>query len=182
LKRVADDPLDEGNYEAIATIYHAFARVAALKVPSISAVRGAVVGGGLNLMLATDLRIVATTARIRSGFLGLGFHPGGGHYALLGRALQRDAVAAIGIFDEEITGARAAEIGLAWEAHPEGGVEPRAFELARKVARLPTVTRMAVASMRAELGPPPLPLPSSIDVERAAQLYSIRNRHGESKP
>ena len=169
------DPLDERNYEAIATIYGAFARIAELKVPSVAAVRGAVVGGGVNLMLVTDVRIIATTTRIASGFLKMGFHPGGGHYALLGRVLPREAVAAVGLFNEEITGVRAVELGLAWQALPEEEVEDRAIELAMRISNSPVVTRMALASMRHEIGPPRLPLAAAMEVERAAQLYSLRH-------
>jgi len=55
-------------------------------MPVIAAVRGAAVGAGYNLMLAADLRIVAEDARLISGFLRIGLHPGGGHFALLADA------------------------------------------------------------------------------------------------
>jgi enoyl-CoA hydratase len=35
-------------------------------------------------MLSTDLRIVAESARIMTGFARIGLHPGGGHFQLLG--------------------------------------------------------------------------------------------------
>jgi enoyl-CoA hydratase len=174
LREMQADPLAEQSFEADTRIYESFNRLAQLKVPSIAAVRGAAVGGGVNLMLATDLRIVAFDARIDSGFLRLGFHPGGGHYAFLARRLSREAVTAIGLFGEAITGARAAELGLAWQAVSADEVEPRARELAVRVARSPAVARMAIASLRHELGPPAMSLASAIELERAAQLYSVR--------
>ena len=48
-----------------------------------AAIRGGAVGAGVNLAFATDLRIVAREARIASGFLPIGLHPGGGHGVLL---------------------------------------------------------------------------------------------------
>lgn len=179
LRALRDDPLDADMYQAIAVIYDSFARVAELQVPTIAAVRGAVVGGGVNLMLATDLRIVAEDARIDSGFLRLGYHPGGGHYALLGRVLPRDAAVAMGVFGEAITGARAATLGLAWEALPEGAVDDRACELAARVAATPDLARMAIGSLRHEVLPPGLALRQAIELERAAQLYSVRNQGKE---
>lgn len=49
---------------------------------------------GMNLFLSTDLRIVARDARLMSGFSRLGLHPGGGHYALMGRRAGREATVA----------------------------------------------------------------------------------------
>ena len=99
-------------------------------MPTIAAVLGAAVGAGINLMLATDLRIVAEDARLISGFLRIGLHPGGGHFGLLAGRAGAEAAAAAGIFGEEISGVRAVQLGLAWEALPAEQVEQRAAELA----------------------------------------------------
>ena len=53
--------------------------VGALRAPTIAAVHGAAVGAGLNLVLATDLRVVAHDARLLGGFQRIGLHPGGGN-------------------------------------------------------------------------------------------------------
>jgi enoyl-CoA hydratase len=134
------------------------------------------VGAGINLMLATDLRIVAEDARLISGFLRIGLHPGGGHFGLLAGRAGTEAAAAAGIFGEEISGLRAAQLGLAWEALPSEQVEERAAELARRAARDPQLARKATASMRTELGPPRLPWAAALEVERGAQLWSLRRR------
>jgi enoyl-CoA hydratase len=144
-------------------------------VPSIAAVRGAAVGAGINLMLATDLRIVAEDARLISGFLRIGLHPGGGHFGLLAGRAGAEA----GIFGEEISGLRAVQLGLAWEALPSEQVEERAAELARRAASDPQLARKATASLRTELGPPRLPWAAALEVERGAQLWSLRRRSGQ---
>ena len=86
------------------------------------------------------------------------------------------AAAAAGIFGEEISGLRAVQLGLAWEALPSERVEERAAELARRAARDPQLARKAVASLRIELGPPRLPWAAALEVERGAQLWSLRRR------
>jgi enoyl-CoA hydratase len=169
-------PLDEGNYAQLGEIYRAFTRFGELKVPTVAAVRGAAVGAGLNLMLAADLRIVADDARIVSGFLRIGLHPGGGHFGLLGERAGRETAAALGLFGLEISPARAVELGLAWEARPSAEVEERAVEIARGAARDPALSRLALASLRAELGPPALPWPANVAVERGPQLWSMARR------
>lgn len=170
------DPARPDNFRALGHTYSAFVRVGELKPPTVAAVRGHAVGAGVNLMLATDLRVVAETARIITRFLHIGLHPGGGHFALLGRLAGREAAAAMGLFGQEISGRRAAELGLAWEALPEPEVEPRALELARSVAGDPELARAAARSLRLELGPPPVPWAVALEAEKAVQMWSLRRR------
>ena len=117
------DPADPEVYSGLSAVYRSFERVGLLQAPTIAAVRGGAVGAGLNLMLATDLRVVARDARLISGFLPIGLHPGGGHGALLGRTGAREAAAAMALFGEQLDGERAAALGLAWVAVDDGDVD-----------------------------------------------------------
>jgi len=177
LEEVSRDPAEERRYASLGGIYRAFTRVGQLQVPTIAAVRGAAVGAGINLMLATDLRIVAEDARLISGFLRIGLHPGGGHFGLLAERAGAEAAAAAGLFGEEISGLRAMQLGLAWQALPSEQVQARAAELALRAAQDPELARKATASLRLELGPPGLPWAAALEVERGAQLWSLRRRH-----
>jgi enoyl-CoA hydratase len=177
LAAVGRDPADPDQFTALGTIYAAFARVGALEPPTIAAVRGGAVGAGLNLMLATDLRIVAAGARLVAGFQQLGLHPGGGHGALMGRSAGREATAAMALFGEPIDGGRAAALGLAWAAVGDEDVEPAALELAARAGADPELSRRAAWSMRTELGPPPLSWPAALELERSSQMWSMRRRH-----
>src|ERR1700751_4320458 len=120
LDEVGRDPVEENRYAALGGIYRAFTRAGQLEMPTIAAVRGAAVGAGVNLMAATDLRFVAEDARLISGFLRIGLHPGGGHFGLLAGRAGAEAAAAAGIFGEEISRPRGAELGPAWGAPPSG--------------------------------------------------------------
>lgn len=170
------DPATDSNYQAISLAYRAFVRVGELAPPTIAAVRGHAVGAGVNLMLATDLRVVAETARILPGFHRIGIHPGGGHFMLLGRLAGREAAAALSVFGEQIDGRRAAQLGLAWEALPEAEVEPRALALARQAAHDPALARVAIRTLRLELGPPMASWPQALEAERASQMWSLRRK------
>jgi enoyl-CoA hydratase len=175
LAACAADPTDAGNYAALDHIYRAFTRVGELKMPVVAAVRGHAVGAGVNLVLAADLRIVAETARIATGFLDIGVHPGGGHFTLMNRLAGREATALLSLFGEPINGAEAARIGLASAALPSEEVEPRCLELAHRVARKPALARAMVRSFRLSSGPPALPWHAALEAERASQLWSLRN-------
>lgn len=176
LAEAGRDPAQAQNFSDLGLTYKAFVRVGELQAPTIAAVRGHAVGAGANLMLATDLRIVAESARIITRFLQIGLHPGGGHLLLLSRLAGREAAAAMSIFGEEIDGRRAVELGLAWQALPEAEVEPRALELARRVAADPELARAAIRSLRLEAGPPALSWPVALETERAVQMWSLRRR------
>lgn len=176
LAEAGRDPMAGKSYRELGLTYQGFVRVGELQAPTIAAVRGHAVGAGVNLMLATDLRLVAESARIMTGFARIGIHPGGGHFALLARLAGREAAAALSVFGEEIDGRRAAELGLAWRALPEAEVEPAARELAERVAGDPELARASVRSLRLELGPPALPWPAALEVERAVQMWSLRRR------
>lgn len=170
------DPAEPGLYREMGRIYSAFARVGALEPPTIAAVRGGAVGAGLNLALATDLRIVAEDATLLSGFQQIGIHPGGGHSALLSRAVGRETANALQLFGASISGMRAVELGLAWAAVPADAVEPTALDLARVPAKDPELARRTARSMRTIAGPPAIPWPAALDLERASQMWSLRRR------
>jgi len=176
LARAGADPASEQSYRDLGAVYAAFVRVGDLKMPTIAAVRGHAVGAGVNLMLAADLRVVALTARVIPGFLQIGLHPGGGHFTLLNRLAGRETAAALGLFGEEISGRRAAELGLAWSAVAEEEVEATAMRLAERVAADPDLARATVRSFRLETGPPSVPWAVAVEAERPAQMWSLRRR------
>jgi enoyl-CoA hydratase len=174
LKAAGRDSGADANFKDLQSVYGAFARVGRLEPPTVAAVRGAAVGAGVNLVFATDLRILAEDAKLIAGFMRIGLHPGGGHFALVARTAGREAAVAMAIFGEEVDGRRAVEIGLAWEALPAGEVEARAHELAKRAARDPELARAVTRSMRLELGPPGIPWPVALEAETAVQLWSLR--------
>src|SRR4029450_9661948 len=116
LAQAGEDPAAPEQFAGMSAIYRSFARVGELEPPTVAAIRGGAVGAGLNLALATDLRVVAEDAVLMAGFLPIGLHPGGGHTVLLGRLGSREAAAALTLFGERLTGAELVERGLAWDA------------------------------------------------------------------
>ncbi|MGI8722838.1 MAG: enoyl-CoA hydratase-related protein [Geodermatophilaceae bacterium] len=176
LDRAGEDPAGAEHFAGIGSVYEAFVRVGNLAVPTVAAVRGAAVGAGVNLLLATDLRVVAKDARVIAGFATIGLHPGGGHFTLLDRLGGRELAAAVGVFGAELSGQRAYELGIAWAAVDDDAVDERAFDLARTAAKDPALARRTVQTMRQELGPPGVSWPVAVEMERGAQMWSLRRR------
>lgn len=171
-------PADADNRDALAAIYACFSAVASLPVPTIAAVKGAAVGAGLNLALACDVRIMATDARILSGFLRIGLHPGGGHFTMLERLVGPQAAVAMTLLGEELTGQRLVDVGLAWEILDAALVDDRALELAGRMADH-RLTRDAMATFRAQSASRQLPLATAIRAEQAAQFDSLARGGGQ---
>src|SRR4051794_11556733 len=176
LAEAGSDPAEDVRYRGMSAIYRSFARVGELAPPTVAAISGGAVGAGLNLALATDLRVVADDAVLLSGFIPIGLHPGGGHTALLGRLGSRETASALTLFGERLTGAELVDRGLAWRAVPAAEVDDAAVALASVPAKDPELARRTAASLRATLGPPAVPWAVALELERATQMWSMRRR------
>jgi enoyl-CoA hydratase/carnithine racemase len=121
-----------------------YEQVASLPQPTISAIHGWCLGGGLELALATDFRIADETAVLGFPELGLGILPSSGGtlraVRLLGPARAKEVILIGGRLD-----ARAAQAaGLLTEVVTEGRAVDRARELAAQLAEQSPVA-LAVA-------------------------------------
>lgn len=178
LAQAGKDPVEDTSYRNLETVYEAFTTIGAIDLPTIAAVRGAAVGAGLNLALATDLRVVSRTARFLPGFAQIGIHPGGGHLTLLHRVAGREAAAAMGLFGEEVDGERAVDLGIAWSAHDDADVDDAARAVAARAAADPELARRLVRSFRRETAPGGMPWEVAAELERSPQMWSLRRKHG----
>ena len=117
-------------------------RVAALPQPTLSAIAGYCIGGGLELALATDFRIAEESADFRFPEVALGILPswGGTQRAvrLLGPAQAKELI----LLRERVDAQHARSLGLVTEVVPNGESLPRALELAERLSGLP---RLAVS-------------------------------------
>jgi enoyl-CoA hydratase len=174
LDEAGADPLQSENFILLSSIYDAVARIGSVKVPVIAAVRGAAVGAGFNLALAADVRIVSLTAKLVSGFAPIGMHPGGGHFNLLTRSASREVAAATSFFSSPISGERALQLGLAWEALDDTEVDQRALDLAHQVAKDPALARAMKRSLVTTVD---TTWQVATDAERSIQMWSLRRKH-----
>lgn len=179
---LASSSADPASPEAVArtsAVYNAFVGVGRLPVPTVSLVAGGAVGAGLNLALATDLMIVTPGAVLDSGFLARGIHPGGGHLALLGRAVGYQQAVALGVLGAALSGTEAVRRGLAWAAVEPGELLETAIRLVAKAAADPALARRIKNSAVVELGPPAVSWPAAVEIERGVQMWSL-GRKGDA--
>ncbi|MDA8107858.1 MAG: enoyl-CoA hydratase/isomerase family protein [Betaproteobacteria bacterium] len=120
-----------------------FARLERLGAVSIAELGGAALGGGLELALACDLRVVADSAKLGLPEAGLGLLPGAGGTQRLTRACG-DALARRLILGAEIVdGTNAVALGIAHWVAPRAGLEAFTRALVERIARLPPATLAA---------------------------------------
>jgi 2-(1,2-epoxy-1,2-dihydrophenyl)acetyl-CoA isomerase len=94
-------------------------RLHELSKPTIAAVNGPAVGAGLGLALACDLRYLAESARLLTGFLPLGLAGDFGVTWLLRDLVGPSRATELLLLSEWVSGARAVELGLAAEVVPD---------------------------------------------------------------
>jgi enoyl-CoA hydratase/carnithine racemase len=141
-----------------------WARLAALKTPTIAATSGYALGGGCELALACDL--IVADARTRFGLpeVTLGIIPGGGGTQRLTRAIGKQLA-----MEYVLTGRRFdAEMAVAWglvnKAARKGTWLQEAIALAHTITERPPIA--VRLGKRAVLNAEEQPLPAGVEAER----------------
>ena len=111
-----------------------FAQLEGLSKPTLAAINGHVVGDGMVLALACDLRIASETASFRLPELAYGFIPGWGLIgrliALIGRAKASDLL----LTGRSMKAFHAHQTGLVNEVVPSDNLLDKALEMARVIS------------------------------------------------
>jgi enoyl-CoA hydratase len=110
-------------------------RLWAAGLPTIAAVRGLALGGGLELAMSCDMLVVADDARLGQPEINLGVMPGAGGTQRLTRAVGKTLATEMVLLGREISGREAELHGLANRSVPAERVLPVALDLAKRLAR-----------------------------------------------
>jgi enoyl-CoA hydratase/carnithine racemase len=127
-------PATLGLHERLRRTYAPFLGVLDVEIPTIAAVNGAAIGGGLGLALLCDLRVVAEDARLGATFAILGIHAGMAITYLLPRLIGLAPAAELLFTGRVIDGVEAARLGLANRAVPRAELLEAAKALGREIA------------------------------------------------
>ncbi|MFL5273203.1 MAG: enoyl-CoA hydratase-related protein [Anaeromyxobacteraceae bacterium] len=129
----------------------------------LAAVNGAALGGGLELALACDLRVLSSGAEVGLPEVALGIIPGGGGTQRLARAIGVARAKDLVLTARRIGAEEALRWGLASKVAPPGRLREEALAMAEAVARnAPISLRQA---KRAIDGGFHLPLEEALDLE-----------------
>ena len=110
------------------------AAVEGLPQPTIAAVNGYAFGGGCELALACDLRLVSDTAQFAQPEVTLGIPPGWGGTQRLPRLVGPGLAAEVILTGRRVGADEALRIGLVNAVHPADRLLPEAMILAERIA------------------------------------------------
>lgn len=135
--------MQPGGAEALAKQLHAgLGAIQHLGKPTIAAINGLALGGGLEVAMACDLRVVAANAQLGQPEIKLGLFPGAGGTQRLPRLVGPGKAKELMYLGEPIGAEEAYRIGLANRVAPAG----EALVVARQIGQ--TIAGMAGVALR----------------------------------
>jgi enoyl-CoA hydratase len=129
-----------------------YRRLESLSRVTLAEIGGAALGGGLELALACDLRIVANEAKVGLPEVGIGLIPGLGGTQRLTRLVGRGAAAQLILSAEPVDGATAKALGIVQWSVPRADIATEAARLADRIAGLPRPALEAAKTLIAAHG------------------------------
>lgn len=174
IKNMADLNVKEAEAFSFAAT---FSRLANLEIPTIAAMEGFALGGGLELALACDLRIASKTAKMGFPEIKLGIMPGAGGTVRTPRVIGEGRAKEMIFFGETIGADRANEIGLVNKVVEPERLMESAMEWAENLCRKSTVAlRTAKKTIRAGLDVNELDQAVLIEQRNWAELFATEDQ------
>lgn len=169
--------MTEAQAESFGRLGHtAMAAIEALPFPTIAAVNGFALGGGLELALTCDLIYLSDKAKIGLPEVGLGIIPGFGGTQRLGRRIGWQQARRLVFTGETLNAEQAWDLGLAIEVFAPETLLSSCLEIALEIAsKGPVAVRRAkqIMAQGAEL---PLSDANDLEVESFAGLWNTADR------
>lgn len=129
----------------IAIRMHAvFARIENLNIPTIAILNGTALGGGLELTLACDLRILDESAKYGLPEVKLGLIPGYGGTQRLTKLIGRSQSLRLILRGELISGTEAFALGIGQWVRPSAEVEIFGMQIAQELAEKSVLSITAI--------------------------------------
>ncbi|MCR6636483.1 MAG: crotonase/enoyl-CoA hydratase family protein [Devosia sp.] len=135
--------------------HRVMAQIAHSPVPVVTAMSGAVMGGGLEFGAACHVRVAEESVRFQMPEGLRGIFVGGGGSVRISRLIGPDRLTEMMLTGRTYSGAEGERLGLAHHVVPEGQALEKAFELAERIARnSPTVNAFIIQAI-AQIGSMP---------------------------
>jgi enoyl-CoA hydratase len=114
-----------------------------LRKPIVAAIRGFCLGGGLEIALASDIRIAGRSAEFGAPEIRLGWHAGSGNTTILPRLIGYGNAARWILTGDRFSAEEAFRVGLVQEVVADDAVEARTRAMAERIAANPPVAVQA---------------------------------------
>lgn len=146
-------------------IHQVFRRFEVCDKPTIGAINGLALGGGVELLLCLDIRLVADSARLGVPEINLGLFPGAGGSQRLIRQIPLCRAKEMMFLGEQISAEESVSLGLCNRVVAADDLLSEAMELAGKIAtRSPLTLKLLKRSV---LHGDEMPLGASLQYEQA---------------
>ena len=123
-----------------------------IRKPVIAGLKGWVLGGGMEIAIAADIRVAGKSAKIGGPEVTRGWIGGGGASQMLPRLVGIGQAMKMLLTGDPVDADTALRIGLVEEVVDDAAVEGRVMELAKKIASFSAVATVAVkAGVRAAI-------------------------------
>ena len=151
-----------------------FSRIDGFTKPTIAAMNGHALGGGMEMALACDFRIVVAGAKLGFPEVGLGIIPGAGGTQRLPRLVGLGRAKELILTGDPVDAERAVELGLVHRVVPREDLARATQELAEKLAsRAPVALRLAKAALNLSAR---VPLDSGLAFEVLSQTVLFETK------
>lgn len=108
--------------------------------PVVGGINGVAVGAGLGLAMATDVRLIAASARLMAGYTRIGGSPDAGLTITLPQAMGYERAMRFMMENRTVTGAEAVAWGMAGEAVEDAKFDARLAEYAQSLCDWSPIT------------------------------------------
>ena len=167
---------DTGGSERQASgLGEAISRFANLEKPTIAAVHGFALGGGLELAMGADFRYLAQSAKVGQPEILLGIIPGAGGTQRLARLVGPQRCKELCLSGRHVEATEALSIGIADEVVPDDELLDVALEAAERFAAGPTQAYAAAKRAVSRGFDRPLEEGLSIEAEQFARVFASRD-------
>jgi 2-(1,2-epoxy-1,2-dihydrophenyl)acetyl-CoA isomerase len=125
--------------EVVARQYNPIIRaIRTTEKPVVCAVNGVAAGAGANIAFACDIVIASQEATFIQSFARIGLIPDSGGTFMLPRLVGMQRATAMAMLGEKLTADVAKQWGLVYDVVPATVLADRSFDLARRLATMPT--------------------------------------------
>lgn len=128
-------PIERRNQKLTQTIHTQSRAIGVMTKPTIAAIKGYCVGGGLEMALACDLRVAAEDAKLGLTEVRRGLIPGAGGTQRLTRAVGITKALEMCLTGDTVSGSEAQKLGLVNIAVPASEVLSAAEDLANRILK-----------------------------------------------
>ena len=150
----------------------AVARLEHLEKPTIAAIHGYALGGGLELAMGADFRYLAESAKVGQPEIKLGLIPGAGGTQRLARLVGAQRCKELCLTGRHVEAGEALEIGIADAVFPDDELLDAAMEAASRFAAGPTVAYAAAKRAISEGYDRPLEIGMEIEAKEFNHVFA----------